>query len=1294
MPALAEGDYYTLPGGPDGGGQLLAEGDVIGATSTIYVYQEIGEEPTVCSGEDSFVITVYEKPEVDEPATVFACESYVLPALVVGEYYTGQDGTGDIVPFETEITETTTLYIYAQTGTVDTILCSDEYEFTINIDHRPELIAATPLEACDELPNDNYATFDLTPAGTEVIDGQAGLTVTYHETQDDADSGDNEIPTPTAYVNVVGADVPGDDIHPVVYIRVIEEGTTTNCATVVPLTLIVHPVPEIPSIPDYIVCDDNNSPDGLEIFDLTTKNSEATSDATDVVTYYLTEQAAQEGTAPIASPATFESGTAQVWVRVESAFGCAATAPINLVVNPLPVVATNMEPFYACEDTPGVGLFDFDEIDPVVTQGAAGYTVAYYATEQDAWDGGENYLISQYPSQSTTIYARVEDAVTLCATVVAIELEVLPAPIAPQPAPLQECDPNIDGMAEFDMTGVIAAIEAALGNAVTVTIHETGEDAIFDANAIPNPGNYENVDLHFQTVYIRVESSLTECFDIVTLDLIVNPSPQVVDVEDPFQMCDNGSNDSDGLAVFDLTTYAAQVLGTLDPTLFTVSYFADPNNAANNISPIPSPASYSSLGGTVYIRVTNNATGCYGIAELELIVNPLPVANQPVPYTLCDDDQPNGLPNQQEIFDLTSKIDEITGGVDGVEVTFHDTYQQAVGNTNAITTADAYINQSPVETIFVRVTDNETGCYRIVLLDVRVEPLPVLVPPTADELVACDTNGLGISQFDLTELIDGMVNNGANIDVAFYETLEDALDNFNAIPNPESYTNDIAPVQNIWVVATNTVTGCQSNPLEIQLVVSPAPQAPGLEDITLCDEDSNNQNAQTFVDLTLYEAYIYQETEAAPGTLTIHYFTSEALANAGAPRITTPAHYNASNNQVIWVRVELTNTECYSLTSFEVNINTPAALTRPTMLVQCDEDLPNDARTTFDLTQKDNEILGPLGIGLGNTVAYYNNQADYEAGEAAELATAYTNPVGENPKTLYVVVTTPDGCRSYTTLTVKVLPLPVPNTTPDALELCDTNATGDGVEAFNLTLAESDIRNNQFTVSFTYYPTLADAEANTNVITTPTAYVSGTGSVWVRVSANSGNTADPVCYRIVELPLIVHPLPAQGTIAPYAICEQNTDGFATFDFNTHLDEILGANANPDDYTVIFRYNGNLISYIYTNVVPFSQTVDVYVEHEGTGCNTTIQLTLLVEEQAIAYDVVTPDFDVCDTDGDNDGEFIIDLTQADADIIGTQNPAIHAVTYYTSEADALAGTNPIATPAAFNATTQTIWAEII
>ncbi|MFL9845969.1 hypothetical protein ABS766_16220, partial [Flavobacterium sp. ST-119] len=835
LPDLVSGNYFDQTGGE---GTEYFAGDVISQSMLLYVYDEVGVAPNICSDEETFTVTIIEKPEVDEPVIEPVCNSYILPSLGTGDYYTEPGGAGDMLPAGTEITETTTLYIYAENGSADTVICSDEYAFNITITSPPSVVEATPLEACDD-NNDGIAVFDLTEAGDEVVNGQNNLMVSYHETFDDASiNGANPIPNPDEYSAIV----------PTVYIRVAEPGAAEDCASVVPVELIVHDRPVIPEITDYELCDYNNSPDGVEIFDLTTKDAEATTEPTDIVSYYTSEEEAEAGDTPITNAATYESTTATVWVRVENTFSCYTTAPVNLVVNPLPEINMAMEPLYACEETPGQGVFDLSVLPSEILQQVSGFAVTNYINFNDADQGNDNMLGDTYTAASSVIYTRVENVETGCYIVTETQLEVLPAPIAPELDPLQECDSNNDGFAMFDLNTALNQIYDALGD-VDLSVHETYDDAVYDANPVDNVGTYTNVNYGGQTLWIRVQAAQTDCFDIAELQLIVNPVPEAVTPGD-YALCDNGQDDTDGQAIFDLGTVAEEVLGGLDPSLYSVSYYDDETNAENGVSPITTPGAYLSPTSTVYIRVTENATGCYDVVALELIVNPLPVVSNPVPYSLCDEDNPG---DEQEVFDLTTKIDEITGGADGVTVTFHDTYQEAEGNTNAIATPDAYTNTATVETLFVRVTDNETGCYRIVLLDVRVEPLPVIVPPTQEDLTACDTNGMGIGVFDLEALIEDMVNNGAGLAVTFHETPEDAQSGLNPITNTEAYQNSDPYLQYLYVRVENTLTGCVNYaPYQLTLIVEPAPQAPAVDDLTQCDDtDNNGQDGQAYFDLTV-----------------------------------------------------------------------------------------------------------------------------------------------------------------------------------------------------------------------------------------------------------------------------------------------------------------------------------------------------------------------------------------------------------------------------------------------------------
>jgi hypothetical protein len=99
------------------------------------------------------------------------------------------------------------------------------------------------------------------------------------------------------------------------------------------------------------------------------------------------------------------------------------------------------------------------------------------------------------------------------------------------------------------------------------------------------------------------------------------------------------------------------------------------------------------------------------------------------------------------------------------------------------------------------VTDLDTGCYDLTTLTIRVlpNPTPNLNP---DNLIACDdtNSGDGLEVFDLKTYETLIINGELNVSATYHETLEDALDGINTIPNPTNYTNTETPVQTIYVI--------------------------------------------------------------------------------------------------------------------------------------------------------------------------------------------------------------------------------------------------------------------------------------------------------------------------------------------------------------------------------------------------------------------------------------------------------------------------------------------------------------
>ncbi|SFQ72253.1 immunoglobulin domain-containing protein, partial [Flavobacterium akiainvivens] len=419
---------------------------------------------------------------------------------------------------------------------------------TIIINAAPELVEPDGLETCDD-NFDGFAVFNLTTAGNQAINGQTGLTVTYHDNLDNAQTGNSPIDTPTAYLSEVAN-------TQTVYIRAIQAGTTTNCYSVEEVVLTVHPRPAVPVIEDYILCDDPATTGNVATFDLTTKSDEATGGVTGVtVTYYNSEADAQSDTDAIDTPDDYTNTASPetIWVRLENEFGCITVSSFDLIVNPLPVINTSLEPFRECEEATGQGVFNLTNIASEVVNGASGYTVTFYATQNEA-DAGDvaDALPASYTTISTTVYARIVNNTTQCTTTTPVELEVVAAPELIAATPLEACDGNNDGFAVFNLTP--AGNEVVNGQiGLLVTYHETADDAQFGDNDL-SAGQIAAYNSVSQNIYIRVvqQGTTDECASVAVVQLIVHETPEIPSLT-PYILCDD-NNSPDGVEIFDLTT--------------------------------------------------------------------------------------------------------------------------------------------------------------------------------------------------------------------------------------------------------------------------------------------------------------------------------------------------------------------------------------------------------------------------------------------------------------------------------------------------------------------------------------------------------------------------------------------------------------------------------------------------------------------------------------------------------------------------------------------------------------------
>ncbi|MBF02397.1 MAG: hypothetical protein CMP76_03785 [Flavobacterium sp.] len=145
---LTNGNYFNAQGNQLNAGESV--------TSTQVITISNGPDGNGCVNSSSFTIYI-----INNIGNQSACGVYTLPNLDAGGYFTGPSGTGDNIPAQTEITESQTIYIYANTSTAPN--CTENMSFEITILEVPPVDELEDVIACDyyilpELTDGNYYT--------------------------------------------------------------------------------------------------------------------------------------------------------------------------------------------------------------------------------------------------------------------------------------------------------------------------------------------------------------------------------------------------------------------------------------------------------------------------------------------------------------------------------------------------------------------------------------------------------------------------------------------------------------------------------------------------------------------------------------------------------------------------------------------------------------------------------------------------------------------------------------------------------------------------------------------------------------------------------------------------------------------------------------------------------------------------------------------------------------------------------------------------------------------------------
>jgi gliding motility-associated-like protein len=140
---LTNGAYYSATNGPNGTGTQIPAGTNILSSQRIYIYNSYPDFLN-CSNESFFNVD-YSGIDVGAFADINVCDSYTLPILTIGNYYSQPNGVNPIAA-GTRITTSQTIYVYISVGT--RLTCTDQDDFLVTITTTPILPPFPDVQIC------------------------------------------------------------------------------------------------------------------------------------------------------------------------------------------------------------------------------------------------------------------------------------------------------------------------------------------------------------------------------------------------------------------------------------------------------------------------------------------------------------------------------------------------------------------------------------------------------------------------------------------------------------------------------------------------------------------------------------------------------------------------------------------------------------------------------------------------------------------------------------------------------------------------------------------------------------------------------------------------------------------------------------------------------------------------------------------------------------------------------------------------------------------------------------------
>lgn len=590
-----------------------------------------------------------------------------------------------------------TIYVRV-TNTLTT--CYDIGPMTINIVKPPVIIGSAEIIQCDD-DQDGLYSVDLESKIPDIIADTTGLTITFHQTHELGLSGDEPIANPSTFKTNT------------TQIAVRIENKLTGCVSIADLNVYINTIPQFTNISNFQNCEAVGT--HISSFYFYEKDDEILNGQTGKqVLYFDTAIDAEKGLNSIDKFTAYPSGPKIIFVRVQANTDpdCYSMSSFVLEVGALPPFNAP-EDIFVCDDISNTGIITLDlsskesEIRKGITEPL---DIVFYTSLDDAQDKNnhisdlKNYTNSANPQ---SIYVRIENG-TNCHSITTFSINVVQLPAIIIPSTLSGCSTDTNNKLVFDLTVVEFEVLPARPDNIVITYHESLAGAEADSEIITNPKKYTNTS-NPQTVYIKINNTVSNCYVNLPIKLEVNFPPVINDFKD-HAFCTT----SDGK--FDLKTINTII--TVESNS-NISYHASSSDAINEI-PLDTDYTYTTNNDRIYARLENSKTGCISYYDFRLLVKPLPMANTPSNPEKCDDNF-----DGRSLFDLSGQTAEILGGQppSTYVVSYHKTQNAANSGTNPLGNE---VEATNGQIIYARVYNTLTTCFNTTQFSTIVHPRPIV----------------------------------------------------------------------------------------------------------------------------------------------------------------------------------------------------------------------------------------------------------------------------------------------------------------------------------------------------------------------------------------------------------------------------------------------------------------------------------------------------------------------------------------------------------------------------------------